>query len=518
MSEWNEDNFVERLGPLLQQKSGAKQDRCPDAETLCAVAEAGGEGPQGEALARHLMNCPSCADLYSRLLNFERGAQPEGAASWNETEKRLDRWLGTFLSLAASSSRPAEPANTVRAPISMPKRRPGALRLQWGLAAAAVLLLTLSGIVWEKHRLEAPPVQIAARTPAPELPPAVRPQAGNPPPSGVSAPAQAATEGPASATENGSNAPGHSRPRPAGLAVAPRVMTGEQRPTGAKQQESSPASPLEAGTRTETAQVTPPTAGPPLDNGAPTAAAEASPQAPVNSESPGGGSGKTAPSASATPPSQPATVEAVQAQAPVVSSAAPVTTAQAQTPVATNSAPSTTAQASQPPASNSSGAVTSALGKRFHSSRPGFGLAALAPAAAQARPATPTSVPTSLQIQSSTRLWVRLDDVVRQAGGNFTFIGDLLLDANQGGTAILARGTTVYGSGLVSKGGVSLSISGFLVQGARYSVKNATGAAQPNESGAVEFNQGKVFETWLAETSVYEKVPAEPAQPPHQNQ
>ena len=39
MSDWNEDNFFERLTPQLRRKLRGENGPCPDADTLCAVIE-----------------------------------------------------------------------------------------------------------------------------------------------------------------------------------------------------------------------------------------------------------------------------------------------------------------------------------------------------------------------------------------------------------------------------------------------------------------------------------------------
>jgi hypothetical protein len=72
MSDWNEDNFLERLAPQLRQKLNGPPGHCPDAETVCAVIEGKARQPERDAVFAHLSQCAACADLQSRLLNFER--------------------------------------------------------------------------------------------------------------------------------------------------------------------------------------------------------------------------------------------------------------------------------------------------------------------------------------------------------------------------------------------------------------------------------------------------------------
>jgi hypothetical protein len=42
MTDWNEDNSVERLAPQLRKKEARAESPCPDAETLLAVSEDAG--------------------------------------------------------------------------------------------------------------------------------------------------------------------------------------------------------------------------------------------------------------------------------------------------------------------------------------------------------------------------------------------------------------------------------------------------------------------------------------------
>ena len=105
MIDWNEDNFLEKLTPQLRKKSGGAMGPCPDAETLCAVIEGQASGPERDTVIEHLSQCAACAELRSRLLNFESVSPPEPEAVWNQTQTRLDNWLE-----ASSAQRPHTPA------------------------------------------------------------------------------------------------------------------------------------------------------------------------------------------------------------------------------------------------------------------------------------------------------------------------------------------------------------------------------------------------------------------------
>jgi hypothetical protein len=56
----------------------------------------------------------------------------------------------------------------------------------------------------------------------------------------------------------------------------------------------------------------------------------------------------------------------------------------------------------------------------------------------------------------------------------------------------------------------------FVSRQARYRLKGESGAVNaqpPKEGGAVEFDAGRVLETWLVSVSTYEKVPGEAGPP-----
>jgi hypothetical protein len=264
MTGWNEDNFLERLMSQPPRNPGGKQNSCPDAETLCAVAEAGGGGPQGEALARHVMRCPSCAELYSRLLNFERGSLLGDARSWNETEHRLERWLATFLSSAAAGSRPVEPAGAVPAPLPwQAKRRPAVLRLQWALPVAAVLALAVTGAFLARRKSAPPHPQNSARAVLP--------------------------------AEQSGSAPVAARPAQAGSSEqeAAKVPMPGRKHNSASVQRSVPSKMPDSGVQAETEQAaneppatSPSTAPPAASAPEPAEIAQAAPPAPVQTGTP----------------------------------------------------------------------------------------------------------------------------------------------------------------------------------------------------------------------------------------
>jgi hypothetical protein len=159
MRTWNEENFLERLAPLLRQKPYAGRNTCPDVDTLVAVLEGAAPTEVNETVTRHLAECPECVDLYGRLLNFQIGSPPEPEAAWKETRKRLDIWLEGFLRSQAATLRPTRPLKlSGRFPLWESISRPLTLRkVQWALGASIALILITSGVVLEKLRHEQVP-------------------------------------------------------------------------------------------------------------------------------------------------------------------------------------------------------------------------------------------------------------------------------------------------------------------------------------------------------------------------
>ncbi|MGA9055017.1 MAG: hypothetical protein WB763_00745 [Terriglobia bacterium] len=187
MIDWNEDNFLEKLTPKLRQKSGGAIDPCPDAETLCAVIEGEARGPERDAVIEHLSQCASCAELRSRLLNFENFdsvSPPEPEAVWKQTRTRLDNWLEGFLRSEAAQSRSSKggkPSRRVSAWESLsnlftPRK------IVWALGVAAALVLIVDGVLLlEYKRAQLHQMQVAARATVPPQAPAVPTPVEKPP-------------------------------------------------------------------------------------------------------------------------------------------------------------------------------------------------------------------------------------------------------------------------------------------------------------------------------------------------
>jgi hypothetical protein len=183
MNGWNENNFLERLLAQVRQQRGAERDPCPDAETLCAVLEGEAPAPLRKQVIEHLRHCADCAELQSRLLNFDAGASPEPEAVWKETRKRLDNWLEGFLRSEAANLRAAKSAAPSRRGLRWEAfwRPLVSWKCVWGLGVAALLVSIADGVLLLEFRREQPPgVQVAARPAIPQRQPANAPAAGKP--------------------------------------------------------------------------------------------------------------------------------------------------------------------------------------------------------------------------------------------------------------------------------------------------------------------------------------------------
>jgi hypothetical protein len=107
MSDWNEDNFLDKLSDLTGKN--ASRERCAEAENLSARANSEDAAAIADKIREHKRTCPICSDLRERLNKFdeddvtgrqagsvvsEERMDEEGAAA----EERLDAWFKEFLS------------------------------------------------------------------------------------------------------------------------------------------------------------------------------------------------------------------------------------------------------------------------------------------------------------------------------------------------------------------------------------------------------------------------------------
>jgi hypothetical protein len=121
-----------------------------------------------------------------------------------------------------------------------------------------------------------------------------------------------------------------------------------------------------------------------------------------------------------------------------------------------------------------------------------------------------------IRLDAGTRVWITLKSIHPRADGVSEFRGLVLLPVTQSGTTLLGRNTEVSGSVTVRNGKRSVQILEFVSAGAHYRLKGASGEANLRAPGAgevVQFDAGKVVETWMAATSTYEKQSGEPRPP-----
>jgi hypothetical protein len=121
-----------------------------------------------------------------------------------------------------------------------------------------------------------------------------------------------------------------------------------------------------------------------------------------------------------------------------------------------------------------------------------------------------------IRLEAGTRVWIVLKSVRPRADGVSEFHGAVLLPVTQSGAVLLARNAEVSGTMTVRNGKKSVQILGFLSTGAQYRLRGARGEANLRLLGAgeaVEFDAGRVVETWMASASTYEKLSTE-SRPP----
>jgi hypothetical protein len=121
-----------------------------------------------------------------------------------------------------------------------------------------------------------------------------------------------------------------------------------------------------------------------------------------------------------------------------------------------------------------------------------------------------------IRLDAGTRVWITLKSVHPRADGASEFRGTVLLPVTQSGAVLIGRNSEVSGIMNVRNGKRSVQILEFLSTGAHYRLRSAGGEANLRLLGAgqaLEFDAGKVLETWMASASTYEKAPGEPRPP-----
>ena len=183
MSDWKEDNYLERLALPLDARSSF--DLCPDAELLLSSTDQTASANVLESVSQHLEHCPICADIRSRLLQFDHLDKPAIDTEVLDAEGRLDSWLKGFL--ASQALFPRIPS-TRKSPnllsySTAPKSRRSP-KVLWTLAAALIMAI---GFVYFRRSMivptpsvSTPSVDVARNSPSQQPP---NPQPTDPQPS-----------------------------------------------------------------------------------------------------------------------------------------------------------------------------------------------------------------------------------------------------------------------------------------------------------------------------------------------
>jgi len=136
--------------------------------------------------------------------------------------------------------------------------------------------------------------------------------------------------------------------------------------------------------------------------------------------------------------------------------------------------------------------------------------------AAKAEPRRPIPATPAIRLDAGTRVWIALKSVRPLGNGESRFRGVVLLPVRQSGTVLLGRNTEVFGHMTLTNGKRSVKILEFLSPEAHYTLRGASGVANLRLLGAgevVEFDAGRVLETWMESGSTYERTPGE-SRPP----
>ena len=136
-----------------------------------------------------------------------------------------------------------------------------------------------------------------------------------------------------------------------------------------------------------------------------------------------------------------------------------------------------------------------------------------------AAPASAVGHPPTLWLDPAGRLLVALSSISPRPDGSFQFHGILLLPVAQPGPVPLDRGAEVIGVGSRSQGRTSLAVTGLVIQGVRYTLKDGRGimsAHTPGAGGRVDFDRSQLLDMWPTATAVYEKASGQTGQPESQ--
>jgi len=409
-------------------------------------------------MAEHASGCPDCRDLQQRMERFDAPTVTGDDAEWKQTERRLDNWLESFLASDAAVHHERDRVRASRLHLFWARLTgPNALRRwQWALVPAIALALVVGSFMAGRVSVRRAPHVTAEvqRLPVTIIPPrTVAEQNASEEPTGKSRGSQPA-QIPPKLAQGGTIA--SSAPRRIGPpSAAPTEPQGGVHPT-------------------ETAVLAPPTPRNPE-------------KTPISS----------APEPLQGPPGESATIS------PSVQGGRAVETAE------TSSAARSIASV-RPGVLPSSRATPSGL-RSIVASR---GVANVPEARKEQPPAVPA--PPLIKLDAGTRVWITLKSIHPRADGVSEFRGLVLLPVTQSGATLLGRNTEVSGTMTVRNGKRSVQILEFLSAGARYKLRGASGEANLRLLGAgevVQFDAGRVLETWMAVVSTYETQSGE-SRPP----
>ena len=445
---------------MLPLRRGLAADPCPQVEALRAVADSEASENLKKAIAAHTAECPTCRDLQQRLQAFDAPRLTGQEAEWERTEGRLESWLKGFLASEGAvykvdrRTRESHPRLWWKRLTTLPV----GWRMRWVLVPAATIAVVICSFL--VGRLSAPRSrQLTADATS------YGSSSPNPAPAGAVAEARIPETGP-DREPLFSQGAHRTRPNPARDAAvasnAPTPIT------------SAAAAPSQNLRETGSAVLAPPAQG---------KSEEA--RAPAPPPPPQGPTGTLATGSSYVPAGR--TVETAEASA----SARPTRPTGAGSMFSKQLTPA---------------GMRSAVFARGATS---------APATSSGHP-TPITAPPVMMLDAGTRVWISLKSVQTLADGVSEFRGVVLLPVTQSGAVLLGRNAEVAGAMTVKNGKRSVQIREFLSAGAQYRLRSSGGEANLRLLGAgevVEFDAGKVLETWMATESTYEKLPAE-SRPP----
>ncbi len=172
-------------------------------------------------------------------------------------------------------------------------------------------------------------------------------------------------------------------------------------------------------------------------------------------------------------------------------------------PVETAENSGAAASASARPGLPPSSRATSSALRSIMASR---GVARAPEAKVESPPAVPN--PPVITLDAGTRVWITLKSIQPRTDGVSEFRGLVLLPVTQSGTTLLGRNAEVSGTMTVRNGKRSVQILEFRSAGTQYRLRGASGEANLRLLGAgevVQFDAGRVLETWMSAVSTYEK-------------